>query len=154
MIAGSDTNLSWSLAPQGRQVQELLTLSSQLVMWRIPIVSGSMSMLLGEEQLSSCRKWDQVTGNGWSIVNRTRLPLVCFTPSKEEWDMAMHQRVSDAVVESGRAWISTILLGGKKPALRACITNYRTGPEHIEALIKVLSDVRCNVSAATPSGCL
>jgi len=97
---------------------------------------------------------DRLTGNGWSIVNRTRLPLVCFTPSKEEWDMAMHQRVSDAVVESGRAWISTILLGGKKPALRACITNYRTGPEHIEALIKVLSDVRGNVSAATPSGCL
>jgi hypothetical protein len=64
---------------------------------------------------------------------------------------AAGQRASDAVVKSGRAWISTILLGDKKPALRACITNYRTGPEHIETLVKVLSDVRENVSAPTRS---
>lgn len=85
---------------------------------------------------------ERLTASGWSVVNRTKLPVVCFTPSDEEWDMAMHQRMSDAVVESGRAWISTIMLGGKRPALRACITNYRTGPEHIEILSTVLSNIR------------
>lgn len=91
----------------------------------------------------------RLTASGWSIVNRTKLPVVCFTPSDEEWDMAMHQRASDAVVESGSAWISTIMLGGKKPALRACITNYRTGPEHIETLLVVLSNVRDGLSTRT-----
>jgi glutamate/tyrosine decarboxylase-like PLP-dependent enzyme len=91
----------------------------------------------------------RLTASGWSIVNRTKLPVVCFTPSDEEWDMAMHQRASDAVVESGSAWISTIMLGGKKPALRACITNYRTGPEHLETLLVVLSNVRDGLSTRT-----
>jgi len=89
---------------------------------------------------------ERLTASGWSVVNRTRLPVVCFTPSDQEWDMAMHQRVSDSVVQSGSAWISTILLGGKKPALRACITNYRTGPEHIEILLAILSKVRYDLS--------
>jgi len=92
---------------------------------------------------------ERLTESGWNVLNRTRLPVVCFTPSKEEWDMAMHQHASDAVVQSGSAWISTILLGGKKPALRACITNYRTGPEHIEALLAILSKVRYDLSART-----
>jgi hypothetical protein len=56
--------------------------------------------------------------------------------------MATHQRVSDAVVKSGSAWISTILLGGSVPALRACITNYRTQPEHIEKLVIALTKAR------------
>jgi glutamate/tyrosine decarboxylase-like PLP-dependent enzyme len=92
---------------------------------------------------------ERLMASGWTIVNRTKLPVVCFTPSNEEWDMAMHQRASDAVVESGSAWISTIMLGGKKPALRACITNYRTGPEHIETLLTVLSNIRGGLSTRT-----
>jgi glutamate/tyrosine decarboxylase-like PLP-dependent enzyme len=85
---------------------------------------------------------DRLKASGWSIVNQTKLPVVCFTPSDQAWDMAMHQRVSDAVVQSGNAWISTILLGGKTPALRACITNYRTQPEHIEKLVAALAHAR------------
>jgi glutamate/tyrosine decarboxylase-like PLP-dependent enzyme len=90
---------------------------------------------------------ERLTASRWSVLNRTRLPVVCFTPSNQEWDMAICQRASDAVFESGRAWISTIMLGGKKPALRACITNYRTGPEHIEALLAILAKVRHHLSA-------
>jgi glutamate/tyrosine decarboxylase-like PLP-dependent enzyme len=85
---------------------------------------------------------DRLRANGWTIVNQTRLPVVCFTPSDQTWDMATHQRVSDAVVKSGSAWISTILLGGSVPALRACITNYRTQPAHIEKLVTALTKAR------------
>jgi len=91
---------------------------------------------------------ERLLASGWSVLNRTRLPVVCFTPSGEAWDMALHQRAADAVVQSGTAWISTILLGGKTPALRACITNYRTGPEHIEALLAILAKVRHELSAS------
>ena len=79
----------------------------------------------------------------WKIVNRTLLPLVCFTDAEGTWDSADCQRIANAVVSSGHAWISTIQLGrGKQPALRACITNYRTGPPHIDALLEVLDQVR------------
>ena len=47
----------------------------------------------------------------------------------------------------GTAWISTILLGGYKSALRACITIYRTEPQHIEMFLAVLSKVRDKLSA-------
>jgi glutamate/tyrosine decarboxylase-like PLP-dependent enzyme len=83
--------------------------------------------------------------NGWKIVNQTPLPLVCFTDN--DWSLAECQRVANAVIESGEAWISTIQVGqAKQPALRACITNYRTEPRHIESLVAVLNKVRslCN----------
>jgi hypothetical protein len=51
-------------------------------------------------------------------------------------------RVAAAVLASGRAWISTVTLGGSRPALRACITNYRTGPEDLQALVDALGAAR------------
>lgn len=88
----------------------------------------------------------KLRAGGWSIVNRTALPVVCFTPANEAWDMDAHQRASDAVVASGKAWISSVLLGGKTPALRSCITNYRTGPEDLDTLIAALGEARDAVS--------
>jgi hypothetical protein len=90
---------------------------------------------------------ERLAESGWNVLNRTKLQVVCFTPSDKKWDMAIHQRAAAAVVESGGAWISSILLGGKKPALRACITNYRTELQHIEMLPAILSKVRHNLSA-------
>ena len=46
------------------------------------------------------------------------------------------------VVASGEAWISTASLGESGPAARACITNYRTGPEDVEALVASLARAR------------
>lgn len=89
---------------------------------------------------------ERLIASGWSVVNRTELPCVCFTPANESWDMATHQKASDAVVASGQAWISSVWLGGKVPALRACVTNYRTGPGEIEKLITVLAEVRDGVA--------
>jgi len=91
----------------------------------------------------------RLTATGWRVVNQTPLPVVCFTPASETWDMPMHQRACDAVLQTGRAWISTISLDAKQPALRACITNYRTGPEDIETLIDVLATVRDSHSTGT-----
>lgn len=79
----------------------------------------------------------------WQILNGTPLPLVCFTDAQTDWNLAACQRIANTVVASGHAWISTIQLGmEKRPALRACITNYRTEPRHIEALVTVLNHVR------------
>ncbi len=108
--------------------------------------SGYAEVLRHQSKMGNLLR-DRLEESGWNVVNRTRLPVVCFTPSDVEWDMATHQCAADAVVQSGSAWVSTILLGGRKPALRACITNYRTEPEHIETLLSVLSKVRQDLSA-------
>jgi aromatic-L-amino-acid decarboxylase len=63
---------------------------------------------------------DALRASGWSIVNSTPLPLVCFTreglvPSR--FLAALHQRQI--------AWMSEARLGDT-PVIRACITSYRT----------------------------
>jgi glutamate/tyrosine decarboxylase-like PLP-dependent enzyme len=77
---------------------------------------------------------------GWAIVNDTPLPLVCFTNRERLRDASAHQELADRIVASGKVWISMIQLGeNKTPALRACITNYRTEENHIETLVDCLA---------------
>lgn len=79
--------------------------------------------------------------NGWKIVNRTPLPVICFTDGLVERDSSWHSRVAAHVIASGDAWISTVQLEGM-PALRACITNWQTSPEDLETLIGALKRAR------------
>ena len=80
---------------------------------------------------------------GWVMVNDTPLPVVCFVDSERDGRSAPFlDGVAADVVGSGEAWISTVVLGEVGTALRACITNYRTGPEDVEALIASLGRAR------------
>ncbi|HSG38986.1 MAG TPA: pyridoxal-dependent decarboxylase [Thermoanaerobaculia bacterium] len=80
---------------------------------------------------------------GWVVVNDTPLPVVCFVGSGPEGrSAAFLEGIVADVVASGEAWISTASLGETGPAARACITNYRTGPEDIEALVASLERAR------------
>ncbi|HEV2176690.1 MAG TPA: aminotransferase class V-fold PLP-dependent enzyme [Terriglobia bacterium] len=81
---------------------------------------------------------------GWQVVNETPLPLVCFVDATRQdgASAAYLDAVALAVVRSGRAWISTTRLGDSRPVLRACITNYRTGPGDLTALIEALESAR------------
>jgi glutamate/tyrosine decarboxylase-like PLP-dependent enzyme len=78
--------------------------------------------------------------NAFSVVNRTPLPVVCFQDGRhpEGGTLPYLQKVADAVVESGEAWISTTSLGGRVPALRACISNFRTGESDLDGLVRTL----------------
>jgi glutamate/tyrosine decarboxylase-like PLP-dependent enzyme len=79
----------------------------------------------------------------WKITNVTSLPVVCFTEGNANWSYEKHQEIADAVVASGEAWISTVQLGPeKRPALRACITNYETEELHVDSLLTVLHGLR------------
>lgn len=81
---------------------------------------------------------------GWEAVNPTRLPVVCFVDTRTSTGRSLEylQAVADHVVAAGAAWISTTRLRGDTPALRACITNYRTGIPDLEALVSALEDAR------------
>ncbi len=70
--------------------------------------------------------------HGWQVVNPSPLPVVCFV--RPDAAPAQLKAVAAAAVASGAVWISCVHLDGGT-ALRACITNYRTGPADVDALI-------------------
>jgi glutamate/tyrosine decarboxylase-like PLP-dependent enzyme len=72
---------------------------------------------------------------GWEVVNETPLPIVCFT--RDGARPAQLEALAAAVVASGEAWISTVSIDAGT-ALRACITNFRTGAADVDALIAIL----------------
>jgi glutamate/tyrosine decarboxylase-like PLP-dependent enzyme len=88
---------------------------------------------------------ERLREEGWTVVNDTPLPVVCFVSSDPEGkgrSAVFLEGVAARVVASGAAWISTVVLGEAGPALRACITNYRTGPEDLDALVAALGRAR------------
>jgi glutamate/tyrosine decarboxylase-like PLP-dependent enzyme len=81
---------------------------------------------------------DRLTAAGWSIVNDTPLPVACFTHPSLSDRPADLDRIRDHVLHSGVAWISTVRLSNGRPALRACITSYRTDERDIDLLVAAL----------------
>ncbi len=69
---------------------------------------------------------------GWTVVNETPLPIVCFGRAGAR--AASLEAVAAAVVASGEAWISTVNVDSGT-ALRACITSFRTAAADVDALI-------------------
>lgn len=71
---------------------------------------------------------------GWSIVNATPLPLVCFrrkglNPS----------RFLKALYARQIAWMSEVRLGDGEPVLRACVTSFRTTDADVRAVVREMS---------------
>lgn len=85
--------------------------------------------------------------HGWRVVNETPLPVICFVDrTRPDGDSSEFlDQVSRTIVDAGEAWISTVRLGTHGSALRACITNYRTGSEDIAALVSALNRVRSSL---------
>ena len=90
---------------------------------------------------------NKLVAGGWCIANETILPVVCFNNAECDLPLDACQKIVDAVIRSGKAWVSTILLGpAKRPAIRACITNFRTGPQHTDLLVEQLNRARIHVT--------
>ena len=75
---------------------------------------------------------------GWKLLNETPLPVVCFSHEAVESEETTTADIVSQVNGRGRAWISEVMLPGSKPALRACITSYRTDEGDIETLVEEL----------------
>ncbi len=83
---------------------------------------------------------DKLQRAGWSLVNDTPLPVVCFVRAGEKPDYERFSQLVAAIVNSGRAWISTTRLADGLPVLRACITSYRTMPQDLDELVDALEE--------------
>jgi glutamate/tyrosine decarboxylase-like PLP-dependent enzyme len=83
---------------------------------------------------------------GWIMVNDSVLPVVCFTHPRVGEGSCSAAALVGRVCTGGRAWISEVRLTGKAPALRACITNYRSTEGDLAVLMEELQralDAEC-----------
>ena len=93
----------------------------------------------------------ELKASGWEVVNKTALPLACFVERQHPQgrSAAYLEAVARKIVSSGEAWISATCLAGSTPALRACITNYRTQAEDVQALVDALNRARDQLQAVS-----
>jgi glutamate/tyrosine decarboxylase-like PLP-dependent enzyme len=78
---------------------------------------------------------------GFTLLNETALPVICFTHPSIADDAPAHNAIAIELGNRQLAWISRTRLDGRIPALRACITHFESGPADIDALVDALQDV-------------
>ncbi|MBV8476429.1 MAG: aminotransferase class V-fold PLP-dependent enzyme [Acidobacteriaceae bacterium] len=74
--------------------------------------------------------------SGWRIVNRTPLPLVCFTRNG-----LVASKFLSELYKRQIAWMSEVQLGSGEPVLRACVTSIRTTETDIEWVVREMSRI-------------
>jgi glutamate/tyrosine decarboxylase-like PLP-dependent enzyme len=73
---------------------------------------------------------------GWQVVNRTPLPLVCFTRP----GLDVSRFLSDLYAQQ-IAWMSEVRVGDAAPVVRACVTSFRTTESDIEAVVREMNRI-------------
>jgi glutamate/tyrosine decarboxylase-like PLP-dependent enzyme len=81
--------------------------------------SGQIEMIEHQARMGHVLR-EALVASGWRVLNKTPLPLVCFT--RDGLDTA---RFLAALKERQIAWMSEAPIAGV-PAVRACITSFRT----------------------------
>lgn len=80
----------------------------------------------------------QLLKTDWEIFNQTQLPIVCFCKDYFKGNPDAALQLSNRIIESGKAWISTYNVNGLN-MLRACITNYATDENDIKQFSKIVN---------------
>ncbi|MBN9163736.1 MAG: hypothetical protein BGO98_39835 [Myxococcales bacterium 68-20] len=81
---------------------------------------------------------------GWSVVNDTPLPVVCFVDATHE-DGARPDRLAAIAREvdaRGAGWITLVRFSSGTRVLRACVTSPNTREQDIDALVDSLDSSR------------
>lgn len=79
---------------------------------------------------------------GWQIVNETPLPVVCATHADLGGAEGKVGALVGEVQRRGHAWVSEVVLAGKRRAVRMCITSYRTNEDDLRAVMEELERAR------------
>ena len=96
--------------------------------------SGQIEMIEHQTRMGDVLR-KALHDSGWSIVNATPLPLVCFTR-----EGLVPARFLAALRERQIAWMSEAQLGGTS-AIRACITSFRTTESDIHWVVDEMNRI-------------
>jgi glutamate/tyrosine decarboxylase-like PLP-dependent enzyme len=106
--------------------------------------SGYVEMIEHQARMGDVLR-ESIARAGWRIVNRTPLPLVCFTR-----DGLVPSRFLAALYAHQIAWMSEVRLGDEPPVVRACVTSFLTSESDIEWVVREMSRLalhECEVTA-------
>lgn len=85
----------------------------------------------------------KLTQNNWTIMNKTTLPVVCFTDGKHGKDVNFTKTILDKIYQSRKSWLSIYPINNIN-TFRVCITNYNTSEKELDELIHELNTQRKN----------
>ena len=105
--------------------------------------SGYVQMIEHQARMGEVLR-ESIERAGWRIVNRTPLPLVCFTR-----DGLVASKFLAALYEHQIAWMSEVRLGDDAPVVRACVTSFRTNESDIEWVVREMSRLALHESEVT-----
>jgi glutamate/tyrosine decarboxylase-like PLP-dependent enzyme len=105
--------------------------------------SGYVEMIEHQARMGDVLR-DSLERTGWRLVNRTPLPLVCFT--RDGLDTGAFLA---SLHEHQIAWMSEVRLGGGEPVIRACVTSFRTEESDIAWVVREMSRIVCQESEVT-----
>ena len=105
--------------------------------------SGYVEMIEHQARMGDVLR-ESVQRAGFRIVNRTPLPLVCFTR-----EGLVASEFLKALYERQIAWMSEVRLGGGEPVVRACVTSFRTKESDIEWVVREMSRLAVPESEVT-----
>jgi glutamate/tyrosine decarboxylase-like PLP-dependent enzyme len=97
--------------------------------------SGYVEMIEHQTHMGNVLR-ELLRRSGWRIVNDTPLPVVCFTR-----DGLDTPRFLASLYERQIAWMSEVRLGQGEPALRACITSFRTSESDLERIVREMNEL-------------
>ncbi len=90
-----------------------------------------------DHQLTMGRALKQrLTTAGWSVLNSSPLPVVCFTHDDLARRPGAVERAVERIVRRGRVWLSEIRLGETESVFRACVCNHRTAERDLDVLLQ------------------
>jgi threonine aldolase len=81
----------------------------------------------------------ELVATGWRIVNKTPLPVVCFT--RDGIDVA---ELIAELRERQIAWMSDVQIAGE-PAVRACVTSFKTTEKDVEWVVREMNAIVSSV---------
>jgi glutamate/tyrosine decarboxylase-like PLP-dependent enzyme len=94
--------------------------------------AGQAAMIEHQTRMANVMR-EALSASGWSIVNDTPLPLICFT--REGLDINGFLAL---LREQQIAWMSEARIKGA-PVLRACVTSFKTSEEDIQWVVGAMN---------------
>lgn len=114
--------------------------------------SGQIEMIEHQTRMGNVLR-DALKASGWSIMNDTPLPLICF--ARNGLDTT---KLATALRDQQIAWMSETQIAGT-PVMRACITSFRTAEADIHWVVnemnrlffEITEQALSNQTAAVPA---
>ena len=96
--------------------------------------SGYAAMIEHQARMGDLLR-ERLAQSGWQIVNRTPLPVVCFTRPGLDIPSLLVRLKHEQI-----AWMSETRCGGQ-PVLRACVTSFKTSEEDVLSVVDGLNRI-------------